>query len=296
MLLKKRKVVELAKGSEHADACMRAMFELEPERLVAWRKFASPTVGAVVVIKDALGNAAINLATGRPKTATITNWESYCRERGVPLDYKGSKIASLADTGVIYKIENLLSKDTQELNQQPLKKDWEFIAKILKANNIENFYHFTDKENLLSILEAKGLYSWGFCEKNGINIKAPGGGDLSKHLDSRKNLENYVRLSFVKNHPMAFVAKKEGRIKEPIVLIIDIQVLFWEKTLFSNGNAAQNEVGLSTNVEDLQKIQFAIFKKDYHSLSTKQEKQAYQSEILVFEHIPLQYIKGYFYL
>lgn len=39
---------------------------------------------------------------------------------------------------------------------------------------ITKLYHFTDRDNLDSIVTNGGLYSWADCEAKGINIPKPG--------------------------------------------------------------------------------------------------------------------------
>ena len=43
--------------------------------------------------------------------------------------------------------------------------------RVMKLNNVEKLYHFTDRENLESIKKNGGLYSWDFCEKNKDNYE-----------------------------------------------------------------------------------------------------------------------------
>lgn len=89
-------------------------------------------------------------------------------------------------------------------------------------------------------MEQGGLYSWGDCEQKGINIAKPGGSDTSRSLDKRDNLQHYVRLSFCKQHPMQFVAMNDGRISNPVVLEIDLEVAYWEGCRYADRNAVKN--------------------------------------------------------
>ena len=70
---------------------------------------------------------------------------------------------------------------------------------IINEYNIHSLYHFTDKENLNSIKENGGLFSWKYMIEKGIDIPSPGGDRLSRNLDSNKHIENYVKLSFNPN-------------------------------------------------------------------------------------------------
>ena len=48
---------------------------------------------------------------------------------------------------------------------------------------------------------------------------------LSRSIDSQADLENYVRLSFGRNNPMMHQALAEGRISEPVMLQIKLEVV-----------------------------------------------------------------------
>lgn len=84
------------------------------------------------------------------------------------------------------------------------------IIQYLKSNGIYKLYHFTDRCNLSSIIKQGGLWSWADCEQKNIIIESPGGSSLSRSLDKHFGLEHYVRLSFVKDHPMQHHAIDEG--------------------------------------------------------------------------------------
>ena len=65
-----------------------------------------------------------------------------------------------------------------------------------------------------------------------------GSSKLSRKLDQNKGLGDFVRLSFTPNHPMLYVALKEARLVDPIVLEIDLSVILIPGTRFSDRNAA----------------------------------------------------------
>ena len=97
-------------------------------------------------------------------------------------------------------------KTTSRVNHNLLKPrkrtNWQSLQQIIKENNISALYHFTDMSNIDSIKQNGGLFSWQYMENNNISISKPGGDGFSRQLDKRKGLQDYVRLSFTKNHPM----------------------------------------------------------------------------------------------
>ena len=153
--------------------------------------------------------------------------------------------------------------------------NWQEFEKVLKENGITKLYHFTDWDNLESIIRNGGLYSWKDCEEKGIAIQKPGGGgqgSLSWNLDSRKGLERYVRVSFTTQHPMMYEAMNDGRISNPAILEIDTEVIFDENSLYADRNATRNGVNVGGTIDDFKKIHFK-FRHSYSYTATINAKQ-----------------------
>ena len=161
---------------------------------------------------------------------------------------------------------------------------------VLLDNGVKKLYHFTDRSNLDSIRKQGGLYSWDYMYRNKIPISRQGGDQLSKMLDTRRGLQNYVRLSVCNNHPMMFHAKKEKRLIEPVILEIDPAVVTWYQTLFADRNANSNEHLRGTSLEALKRIHFESCLKPNPFELDDNEKPFYQAEILVWEFVPSKYI------
>ncbi len=170
------------------------------------------------------------------------------------------------------------------------KTNWKEYQEVLEDGGIKKLYHFTDRENLESIIKNGGLYSWKDCEEKGIKIAKPGGSDQSRSLDRRDGLEHFVRLSFAHDHPMKYVAMDDGRISNPVVLEIDIETALWEDSLFADRNATKTGAIVGGSVENLKNVRFGLFHfRRYFDLS-EEGKTFYQAEVLVKNFIPLKYI------
>ncbi|MGN6180679.1 MAG: DarT ssDNA thymidine ADP-ribosyltransferase family protein [Mucilaginibacter sp.] len=187
-------------------------------------------------------------------------------------------------------IENEKQKSLESLLVK--KRNWEEFAKILSDNSISKLYHFTDKSNLQSIRQNGGLYSWSYCDANNIKIIRPGGDMDSRVLDRRYNLHDYVRLSLTRSHPMMYVAQKDGRIPEPIVIEVDLGVAFFEKTKFSDMNATKTGHTTGSDISNLRKIRFDIVKKSNHFDLSDEDKKFYQAEVLVKTWIPINMLSN----
>ena len=176
------------------------------------------------------------------------------------------------------------------LTNMELKDNYQEYKEILERQGIKKLYHFTDRDNLESIIRNGGLYSWADCEKKSIDIKKPGGSGVSRQLDKRDGLQNYVRVSFTKQHPMMFVAMGDGRISNPVVLEIDPQVIWWKGTRYADRNATKTGANVGEGLSDFNAIHFNSVKANKHFDLDEDEQPFYQAEVLVKNHIPLEYI------
>ena len=186
-------------------------------------------------------------------------------------------------------------EEEEKLNRQlgeKFKFNWKLYKKYLRQNGINKIYHFTDYSNINSIIENGGLYSWYACKKNGIKISKPGASDLSRNLDLRDNIENFVRLSFTPDNPMMYMALREGRISKPVILELEPELIYWHGTKYSNVNATKRNKVIGDTIEFFKAIKFSILKKGNYLKLSNEEKPFYQAEILVKEKIPLNMIKN----
>ncbi len=172
------------------------------------------------------------------------------------------------------------------------KSNWQEFKAILDLNKIVKLYHFTDRDNLESIIKNGGLYSWGDCEDKGIKIAKPGGGLLSRELDARDRLQHYVRVSFTTQHPMMYEAMKDGRLSNPVILEIDPEVIFWKDSKYANMNATKTGCNKGSTIDDFKMIHFQSVKAHKHFDLPENEQPYFQAEILVKNSIPLEYIKN----
>lgn len=170
------------------------------------------------------------------------------------------------------------------------KEDAYGIEQYIKRKRVKRFYHFTDRRNLQSIKQHGGLFSWYHCEKNGISISNPGGTPISRELDERYGLEDYVRLSFCDDHPMAYRKHKEG--SSLVLLYVDIDVATFKDTLFADRNATSNSCEYGAGLDDLMKVDIQATQEHYVSRADEELFSLHQAECMVKTHIPLKYISN----
>lgn len=168
-----------------------------------------------------------------------------------------------------------------------LKEDWQDFKNVLDENGIRFLYHFTDMRNIPSIKRHGGLYSWFYCHTHDIIIPCQGGDYDSQELDKKYGLEDYVRLSFCDDHPMAYRLKQSGsnikilKIKADVALLKDVQ--------FSDMNAADKRHTHGKTLGHLQMVDFDATKMHYLR-SDNPNFKPHQAEVMVKTFIPLKYI------
>lgn len=167
------------------------------------------------------------------------------------------------------------------------KSDWMDFINYLKLNHVMYFYHFTDEENLRSIKRFGGLYSWKYCEDHDIRIPNPGGDSDSRRYDVRHGLQDYVRLSFCPDHPMAWRKKQEG--SKLVLLKIKIDVAAFEGTLFSDINAADSNHTHGGSFDHLKMVNISATKMRYVRRDDPCFKQ-HQAECMIKTFLPIEYI------
>lgn len=158
------------------------------------------------------------------------------------------------------------------------------------------FFHFTDTRNLDSIRRSEGLFSRRELKRRGISIPVPSGDDWSHRTDDRNGLDTYVHLCLVKDHPMEYVARQEGRIDQTRLIKIDPNVLFEEGVRFTGEVANKSGVPLLTIALALESLDFSVIYDwtDWRDPEiSKRRASAKKYELLVPVGIPLRLLRGF---
>ena len=151
----------------------------------------------------------------------------------------------------------------------------------LFRRGVSKLYHFTDSSCLPSI-EKFGLLSWVGLEKEGIRGRK-GSSALSRTLDQKKNLGDFVRLSFTPHHPMLFVALKEKRLLNPVILEVNLSVVLTPGTLFSDRNAAAFSAVISDSPSNV-RFDVVLCQNQFDLPPT--DRRFFQAEVLIPAKVP----------
>ena len=162
------------------------------------------------------------------------------------------------------------------------------IQEILKHHGINSIWHFTDRSNLKSISE-NGLVSLNTILKQNIEVSRYGASDSSHRQDIQKGFHTCVHLSFIQDHPMYHIAKRDGRLIDPVWIELDLSIMTSDNTLFSNmlANTYNAPIFKSDELERMIDFDKILYEKDFFT-----RKEARKAEIMLFDSIQVEQIKG----
>lgn len=199
--------------------------------------------------------------------------------------YKCPVLMHISLVAELTPLEEKIVRLTEYSHQ--LKNESSEIKKYLEENNVKELYHFTSINNVESIIKNGGLYSWYSAPNNGVSITNPGGGSRSRTQDIAHGVQDYVHLSFCHSHPMKH--KLEESLIYSVQLRIDPIVCEFEKTLFSDLNAADNNCRFGNDMNALKRVDFEAVRTSYLRKTDPKFKK-HQAEVMVPKFIPLKYI------
>ena len=162
---------------------------------------------------------------------------------------------------------------------------------------IRLLYHFTDRRNLSSIRELGGLWSTAKLREKGVQNFHPGGNEHSLDADRMFGMDQYVHLCFRSNHPMEHLARQDGRIQATQWLAIEATpVLKLDGVLYCPGVSNKSGMETCTIEEARDKIdRVALYEFLDWRIRENYERRlaAEKCEILVRDHLPLEYFEKY---
>jgi hypothetical protein len=161
------------------------------------------------------------------------------------------------------------------------------------VKNSHSLWHFTDYRNVPSI-KALGLLRTAELRRRGI-VTVTGGDDTSLSIDTHKGFDEYVRLGFLKGHPMAHVALQEGRIEQVRHVRVSPTVMLADGVLISDKVATANDAVIKPCNEMVETLDFEVMYKrtDWRIPAIQARRRAAEKmEILIPLDIALEHISG----
>jgi hypothetical protein len=154
------------------------------------------------------------------------------------------------------------------------------------------FYHRTDLANATSI-EQHGLLSGDEAAARGVIPRLPGGSALTRYLDDRSGLTDYVFLSFFKSVLMPRDDKNDWK-RRSRILRIDPGILYLRGVAVRLGNTLNSPI--YSSMAAVYKMDWEIWEEQdlrSNAIGGKARWNAFLSyEVLVPKCVPLEYIVG----
>jgi hypothetical protein len=141
----------------------------------------------------------------------------------------------------------------------------EKLRVIMSEYKIDNFYHITDKSDLVSI-KRYGLFSKNLLHRFEIPYMDIANSNVQRIRNrvsiGNRQLHDYVPLFFAKRTPMIYkVKKREGyNIYDIVVLCIRPEIFFLDGVYFLDGNAAggRSDFYSNTQSENLKQLNWEL--------------------------------------
>ena len=167
------------------------------------------------------------------------------------------------------------------------KSNKDEIRKYLLANGIQFLYHFTEKQKIQSIIKYGGLFSYKRAFDESIAMPVREDMALTRDIDAKLGLEDYVRTSFCPRLPKIKERQAEGA--ELVLLKIDLDVALFEATLYADMEATQPDMKYGADFDDLKKVNLSATQKEVSQPEDNDYWQR-QAEVLIKGFIPVKYI------
>lgn len=167
------------------------------------------------------------------------------------------------------------------------------MKELLVKYGVDGVWHFTDQSNYQSIMDNDGLLSLAEARARDLKIPAPGGNKWSHDADRLNDVDKYVHLAFLDDHPMLHYTRQDGRTPNPIWLKISIDILELPGVQYTSDVSNKAGVPLLSAKTAREEIDLDVMftYMDWNDPEVRERrKQALKSEILIPHSIPVNMI------
>ena len=91
---------------------------------------------------------------------------------------------------------------------------------------------------------------------------------------------------------MMYYAINDSRIENPVILKLNIELIYWKDSKYSDSNATSRNSRIGENFDTISIIDFDILKKSDYLNAPTDKKKYFQAEVLIKNHIPIKYIEN----
>jgi len=157
----------------------------------------------------------------------------------------------------------------------------------LKAAGVTELYHFTDARNRDSIMK-HGLFSWVSAQTMQGAVLSSNA--LSRRLDADRGVADFVRLCFKPDHPMLYIARRDGRIMNHIWLRVKLDALKVPGVKFCDTNAAKAYANVRDSPDHIH-FDIVLDRQVTYFQLDQEGKSWFQAEVLVPRHISPEFLE-----
>ena len=193
------------------------------------------------------------------------------------------------------KIQEEKKKEERRIQELIDRIEFEFNSEnenVLDNYKIDYVFHMTEVSNLKNILQY-GLLSHNEAHSKGFNKTDIALQDVNQRRANKKpihgiSLHDYVPMYFNPKNPMLYRRKQ---IQDNIVILaIDRRVIYQNKSIFSDGNAASDATKFFNNLSDLVRLNWQCIRNEYWN-DYVDGKRIKCAETLTHPKIPIKYVK-----
>ncbi len=169
------------------------------------------------------------------------------------------------------------------------------ITKDGTKYTIHRLEHILHYSNLKGVLE-NGLLSHNEAYRRGLIKHDISMSEVQQIRASKtdkihyRNIHDYVSLYFRSSNPMLY--KRKNIQEELLILLIDAEIIKDEKTIFTDGNAANSVTKFYKGVENLEKLPFDIILETRFWSDFTDGKRIVCAEVLAYPNVPSEKIFG----
>ena len=190
---------------------------------------------------------------------------------------------------------------TPESSHQPRKKGKMItVKKDGKEYNVNYLQHMVHHSNLENVI-LNGLLSHNEAYKKGLIKEDISMGEVQQRRKNRNinvkgktlNTHDFVSLYFNTKNPMMY--RRRNIQQELVILLIDTDVLSWEHSIFTDGNAASGNTKFYSGVSQMSNVPFdLIFSGSWNhdDPDTKRENvRKMCSESLIYPSVSIDWVR-----
>ena len=136
----------------------------------------------------------------------------------------------------------------------------------LHEYGFEGFLHTTELINFKRIVSSGYMYSRSLLDMADLRFVNSANRSVLSH--TRENIKQCCRFYYYFKTPTNYIAYKNGNYKNPVIMVFDENLIYYEDSMFASSNAAKSYNRITSNAVDALKFPWdGIFERGFYSNS-----------------------------